>query len=92
MRHRLPHFQHLFSGESYASAYYVYLWAEVLDADAFDAFKETGDCFDRQVAERVCKFIYSAGNSQDPAELFRLFRGRDPVIEPMLRKKGLLQQ
>jgi peptidyl-dipeptidase Dcp len=92
MRHRLPHFEHLFSGESYASAYYVYLWAEVLDADGFEAFLETGDCFDPQVAQRVYDFIYSAGNSKDPAELFRLFRGRDPVIEPMLKKKGLVKK
>eukprot|EP00981_Chlorochromonas_danica_P008943 scaffold2352_cov153-Ochromonas_danica.AAC.24 len=91
MRHRLPHFQHLFSGESYASAYYVYLWAEVLDADAFEAFKEAGNCFDTAVAQRVLQFIYSAGNSKDPAELFRSFRGRDPVIDAMLRKKGLLK-
>lgn len=90
MRHRPAHFQHLFSGSSYASAYYVYLWAEVLDADGFDAFLETGNCFDRTVADRVRKYIYSAGNSVDPAELFRLFRGRDPAIEPMLKKKGLL--
>jgi Zn-dependent oligopeptidase len=66
----------LFSGESYASAYYVYLWAEVLDADGFEAFIEVGDCFSPEVAERVYEFIYSAGNSMDPAELFRKFRGR----------------
>ncbi len=58
--------------------------------DGFGAFKETGDCFDPAVAARVREFIYSAGNSYDPAEAFRLFRGRDPAIEPMLRKKGLL--
>jgi peptidyl-dipeptidase Dcp len=91
MRHRPAHFQHLFSGSSYASAYYVYLWAEVLDADGFDAFLETGDCFDSATAARVRKYIYSSGNSIDPAEAFRLFRGRDPAIEPMLKKKGLMQ-
>jgi peptidyl-dipeptidase Dcp len=64
----------------------------VLDADGFEAFKETGNCFDPEVAKRVYQFIYSAGNSQDPAELFRQFRGRDPIIEPMLRKKGLIPQ
>eukprot|EP01034_Spumella_vulgaris_P021931 gene21931-28011_t len=90
MRHRPAHFQHLFSGSSYASAYYVYLWAEVLDADGFDAFLETGDCFDPTTAARVRRHIYSAGNSEDPADLFRQFRGRDPAIEPMLKKKGLL--
>jgi peptidyl-dipeptidase Dcp len=92
MRHRPAHFSHLFSSSSYASAYYVYLWAEVLDADGFDAFLEAGDCFDAATAERVRKYIYSAGNSYDPAEAFRLFRGRDPAIEPMLKKKGLLLQ
>jgi peptidyl-dipeptidase Dcp len=92
MRHRLPHFQHLFSGSSYAAAYYVYLWAEVLDADAFDAFLENGGPFQPEVAAKVLRYIYSAGNSQDPAELFRSFRGRDPIIEPMLKKKGLLRE
>ena len=80
----------MFASSGYASAYYVYLWAEVLDADGFDAFKETGDCFDRATADRVRKYIYSSGNSYDPAEAFRLFRGRDPAIEPMMKKKGLL--
>lgn len=91
-RHRPAHFQHLFSGSSYASAYYVYLWAEVLDADGFDAFVETGDCFDKATAARVRKYIYSSGNSQPPEEAYRAFRGRDPVVEPMLKKKGLLQE
>jgi len=81
----------LFSGDSYASAYYVYLWAEVLDADGYEAFLETGDIFHPEVAARVRKYIYAAGNSQDPVELYRLFRGRDPRIEPMLRKKGLIE-
>ena len=89
--HRLPHFAHIFSGSSYASAYYVYLWAEVLDADGFEAFLETGNPFDQEVAKKVRKYIYSSGNSLDPREAFRLFRGRDPVVEPMLKKKGLLE-
>lgn len=90
MRHRPTHFQHLFASSGYAAAYYVYLWAEVLDADAFDAFMEAGDCFDAAVAARCKRFIYSSGNSQDPSELFRQFRGRDAIVEPMLRKKGLV--
>ena len=90
MRHRPPHFQHLFSGGSYAAAYYVYLWAEVLDADGFGAFLEAGSSFDAETAFKVRKFIYSSGNSLDPREAYRSFRGRDPVVEPMLRKKGLL--
>lgn len=90
MRHRPAHFQHLFAGSGYASMYYVYQWAEVLDADGFDAFLETGDCFNAEVARRVRTYIYSTGNSIDPAVAFRSFRGRDPEIEPMLKKKGLL--
>ena len=90
MRHRPPHFAHIFSTSSYAAAYYVYLWAEVLDADGFEAFLETGNAFDKDVARRVRQHIYSSGNSVDPQEAFRLFRGRDPVVEPMLKKKGLL--
>lgn len=89
MRHRPAHFQHLFATEMYAAGYYVYLWAEVLDADAYAAFEETGDIFNKQVAEKARKFIYSAGNTQAPDELFRQFRGRDPDISFMLKKKGL---
>ena len=89
-RHSLAHFQHLFAGASYAAGYYVYMWAEVLEADGFAAFAEAGDPFDAATAERLLKTIYSAGNSQDPAQAYRAFRGRDPKIEPMLQKRGLL--
>lgn len=90
MRHRPAHFQHLFASSGYAAAYYVYLWAEVLDADGFDAFLESGDCFNKEVAARCREFIYSAGNTRPPQELFENFRGRPYKIEPMLKKKGLL--
>ena len=90
MRHRLPHFGHLFSGSSYASQYYVYLWAEVLDADGYDAFNEAGNPFDQSTAQRLRKFIYSSGNTIEPAEAYRAFRGRAPTVTPMLKKKGLL--
>lgn len=90
INHRLAHFQHLFSG-GYAAGYYVYLWAEVLDSDAWEAFVEAGDVFDPETAERLRRCIYSTGNSVEPAAAFRAFRGRDPVIEPLLRQKGLLQ-
>jgi peptidyl-dipeptidase Dcp len=90
MRHRPAHFQHLFSTNMYAAGYYVYLWAEVLDADVFAAFKEAGDIFDKDTASRAKKYIYSAGNTVAPDELFRLFRGRDPDIKYMLEKKGLI--
>ena len=88
MNHRLPHFQHLFSGSSYAAGYYVYLWAEVLDADGFDAFAEAGDPFDPAVAQRLQQFIYSAGDSLEPRSAYRAFRGREATVDPMLRKKG----
>jgi peptidyl-dipeptidase Dcp len=91
VNHRFTHFQHLFYGSSYAAGYYVYLWAEVLDADAFDAFTETGSAFDAKVAERLLKHIYSAGDSVEPGVTYEAFRGRAARIESMLEKKGLLQ-
>ncbi|MFO1316272.1 MAG: M3 family metallopeptidase [Burkholderiales bacterium] len=90
MRHRLPHFSHLFSG-GYAAGYYVYMWAEVLDADAWAAFVEAGDPFDAATAERLHRFVYSAGATLDPMEAFRAFRGRDPRVEPMLAERGLIE-
>lgn len=89
MRHRIPHFSHLFSSNYYASAYYVYLWADVLVADGFDAFLEKGDPFDSQLSAALKKHVYEAGASVDPMEAFIAFRGREPTIEPMLRKRGL---
>jgi peptidyl-dipeptidase Dcp len=89
MRHRLPHFQHLFSGGGYAAAYYSYLWSEVLDADAFEAFEETGNAFDPATAKRLRDFIYRAGNLRDPAEAYKAFRGRLPTADALLRKRGL---
>jgi peptidyl-dipeptidase Dcp len=90
MAHRLPHFQHLFSGDSYAAGYYVYLWAEVLEADAWNAFGEAGGAFDPAVAARLKAQIYSRGDSVEPGAAYRAFRGRDAHIEPMLRDRGLL--
>jgi peptidyl-dipeptidase Dcp len=89
-RHYLSHFQHLFSDSGYAAGYYVYMWAEVLEADAFNAFEEAGDPFHAETAERLLRHIYSAGSRRAPAEAFRSFRGRDPLVEPMLEKRGLL--
>jgi peptidyl-dipeptidase Dcp len=91
MRHRTPHFQHLFSGGGYAAGYYSYMWSEVLDADAFEAFKETGDAFDPATAQRLREFIYSAGNLRDPAEAYKAFRGRLPTVDALLRKRGLAE-
>ncbi len=92
MMHRLTHFRHLFAGDSYAAGYYVYMWAEVLDADAFDAFVEAGDPFDPPTAERLYRYVYSAGNTIEPRDGYAAFRGRAAKVEPMLRKKGLLEE
>ena len=89
MRHRLPHFSHLFSSNGYASAYYVYMWAEVLDADGFDAFLEAGDLFAKEPAQKLYEHIYSAGNCQDPMAAYVAFRGREPTVTPLLTKRGL---
>jgi len=89
MRHRTPHFTHVFAGDGYSSGYYSYLWSEVLDADAFKAFEETGDAFNKELAEKLKHFIYSAGNLRDPAEAYTAFRGRLPTADALLAKRGL---
>jgi peptidyl-dipeptidase Dcp len=91
MRHRPPHFGHVFSGGGYAAAYYSYMWSEVLDADAFEAFEETGDIFDPATARRLREAIYAAGGTRDPAEAYKAFRGRLPSQEALLRKRGLAE-
>ena len=91
MNHRLVHFQHLFSSSGYAAGYYVYLWAEVLDADGFEAFSEAGNPFDPKVAERLRRYVYASGNSLEPGAAYAAFRGRGPQVEPLLRKRGLLE-
>jgi peptidyl-dipeptidase Dcp len=88
MRHRLPHFAHIFAGGGYAAGYYSYMWSEVLDADAFAAFEETGDIFDPATAKRLRDCVYAAGGRQDPAEAYKAFRGRLPSAEALLRKRG----
>jgi peptidyl-dipeptidase Dcp len=90
MRHRLPHFAHIFSGGGYAAGYYSYMWSEVMDADAFEAFEETGNAFDPETAKKLAEFIYSAGNRRDPAEAYTLFRGRLPTSQAMLKNRGLI--
>ena len=92
LNHRLTHFQHLFSGSGYAAGYYVYLWAEVLDADGFEAFVEAGNPFDAVVAKRLARFIYSAGNSIEPGAAYRAFRGRPATPQPMLKQRGLVEE
>ena len=88
MRHRPPHFAHIFSGGGYAAAYYSYMWSEVLDADAFAAFEETGDIFDPATAKRLREAIYAAGGSQEPADAYKAFRGRLPSVDALLHKRG----
>jgi len=90
MRHRMPHFQHIFSGDGYSAGYYSYMWSEILDADGFDAFEEKGDIFDSETAKKLHDFVYSAGYSRAPDEAYEAFRGRAPKPEPLLRKRGLL--
>jgi peptidyl-dipeptidase Dcp len=88
MRHRVPHFDHVFSNDGYAAAYYSYMWSEVLDADAFAAFEEAGDIFDPATAKRLRDTIYSTGGSQDPADAYKAFRGRLPSADALMRKRG----
>jgi peptidyl-dipeptidase Dcp len=88
LRHRLPHFLHIFSSDSYSAGYYSYLWSDVLTADAFGAFVEGKGPYDKAVAERLRKYIFSVGNTTDPAEGYRGFRGRDPKIDALMKKRG----
>lgn len=91
MRHRMPHFGHIFSGEGYAAGYYVYLWADVLVADAAEAFEETpAGFFDRALARRLHDEILSTGNTIDPADAYRRFRGRDATVAALLRARGFV--
>ncbi len=91
MRHRSPHFLHVFAGSGYAAGYYSYMWSEVLDADAFEAFRETGDVFDPATAARLRDDILAAGGSRDPGEAYRAFRGRLPTADALLRKRGFAE-
>ena len=89
MRHRSPHFGHVFSGEGYATAYYGYMWADVLTSDAAEAFAEApGGFYDKDVAAKLVKYLFSPRGSIDPAVAFRLFRGRDANIDALMRDKG----
>lgn len=87
-RYRSPYFSHIFAG-GYSAGYYAYLWSEILDADGFTAFKESGDIFDPELAARLKENVYQAGGSKDADELYRAFRGQDPSIEPLLTIRGL---
>ena len=89
MRHRTPHFGHVFSGEGYATAYYGYMWADVLTADAAEAFAESpGGFYDKELADKLVKYLFAPRNSIEPAEAYRMFRGRDAKIEALMRDRG----
>lgn len=89
MRHRTPQFGHVFSGEGYATAYYGYMWADVLTADATEAFAEAPNGFyDEELAAKAVKYLFAPRNAIDPAEAYRLFRGRDAKIEALMRDRG----
>lgn len=88
LRHRLPQFMHVFSSDGYSAGYYSYLWSDVITADSFGAFTEAGGPYDRKVADRLRKTIFSIGNTIDPAEAYRTFRGRDPKVEALMKKRG----
>ncbi len=89
MRHRTPHFGHIFSGEGYSSGYYGYLWAEVLTSDAAEAFAEApGGFYDTEVADRLVKHLFAIRNAVDPADAYRAFRGRDAGVSALMRDRG----
>ena len=88
MRHRTPHFLHIFSSDSYSAGYYSYLWSDVLTADAYGAFVEGKGPYDRAVADRLRKQVFSVGNTVDPADAYRSFRGRDPKVDALMKKRG----
>jgi peptidyl-dipeptidase Dcp len=88
MRHRMPHFSHIFGSDSYSAGYYSYLWSAVLTADAFEAFTAAGGPYDSSVADRLRRHVFSVGNTVDPAAGYRAFRGRDAAIDALMRKRG----
>ncbi|WP_323008899.1 M3 family metallopeptidase [Paracoccus sp. (in: a-proteobacteria)] len=90
MRHATPHFAHVFSGDGYSSGYYSYMWSEVMDADAFEAFVEKGDAFDPETARRLEEWILSKGDSRPADELWLQFRGRKPGVQALLKGRGLV--
>ena len=93
MRHRTPHFGHVFSGEGYATAYYGYMWADVLTADASEAFAQApGGYYDKELSDKLVKYLFSPRNSIDPNEAYRLFRGRDANVNALLRARGFPTQ
>jgi peptidyl-dipeptidase Dcp len=91
MRHRTPQFQHIFAGDGYSAGYYGYLWADTISSDAWEAFTEAGGPYDPKVAARLRENVFSIGNTRDPADAYRAFRGRDPGIAALMRERGFPQ-
>jgi peptidyl-dipeptidase Dcp len=88
MRHRLPQFRHIFASDDYSAGYYSYLWSDVLKADAYTAFTEAGGPYDKKIAAKLKKYVFSVGNTIDPTDGFRLFRGRDPKVDALMVERG----
>ena len=88
MRHRTPHFQHIFASDSYSAGYYSYLWSDALTADAAEVFEDAGTYYDPEIAKSLYENIMSVGDTIDPAAGFRAFRGRDVDTKALLRKRG----
>ncbi|HET9449856.1 MAG TPA: M3 family metallopeptidase, partial [Aggregicoccus sp.] len=88
MRHRTPQFGHVFAGDGYSAGYYSYLWSDTLTSDAYEAFEEGRGPYDATVAERLRRHVFSVGNTVDPADAYRAFRGHDAGIDALMRKRG----
>jgi peptidyl-dipeptidase Dcp len=88
MRHRTPQFGHVFSSDGYSAGYYSYLWADTLSADAWEAFMEAGGAYDPAVAKRLREHVFMIGNTEEPADAYRAFRGRDPGTGALMRQRG----
>jgi peptidyl-dipeptidase Dcp len=88
MRHRTPHFSHVFSSDGYSAGYYSYIWSDTISADAWEAFVEAGGPYDKALAKRLWEHVFSVGNTVDPADAYKAFRGREPGIDALLRKRG----
>jgi peptidyl-dipeptidase Dcp len=88
MRHRLPQFNHLFSSDAYSAGYYSYLWSETMDADTWAAFEETGNVWDKATADRFRTTLLMTGNETDRKAAYKAFRGRDPDVKALFRRRG----
>ena len=89
MRHRSPHFGHIFNNEGYSAGYYGYMWADVLTADAAEAFEQApGGFYDKELAKKLVEHLFATRNAVDPADAYRAFRGRDPEMEALMRDRG----